>query len=240
VASVCNYWWQKSTICRKLLFQNLWKELEVWILACIRQWHCVNCVIHHEWDMCEEQKYICLVRASNNKKDCDAWSLLLLAAAVRSFAHMPLGISDRNKMVLWPGCGGRAEFSLHTKNVRSVWFVVKRKGCCCSLSGGVALIVWFTTNGMCAKNKNIYVWREQAIIREIAMHDLYCCLLPQCEALRTFYSGFPIATVSWLSSCLTEATEEKESKTSASVIMQLWTHIVPLMEHVVAKQLQKN
>jgi len=35
---------------------------------------------------------------------------------------------------------------------------------CCNLSGGVALIVWFTTNGMCAKNKNICMWREQAII----------------------------------------------------------------------------
>jgi len=35
---------------------------------------------------------------------------------------------------------------------------------CCNLSGGVALIVWFTTNGMCEKNKNICMWREQAII----------------------------------------------------------------------------
>jgi len=35
---------------------------------------------------------------------------------------------------------------------------------------------------MCAKNTNIYTWREQAIIREIATHDLYdCCLLPQCR-----------------------------------------------------------
>jgi len=24
--------------------------------------------------------------------------------------------------------------------------------------------------------------------------ELYCCLLPQCEALRTCHSGFPIAT----------------------------------------------
>ena len=30
--------------------------------------------------------------------------------------------------------------------------------------------------------------------REIAAHDLYCCLLPQCEALLTCRSGFPIAT----------------------------------------------
>ena len=73
---------------------------------------------------------------------------------------MLLGISDHNKMVLWPGCGSRAEFSLHTKNVRSVWFVVKRRGCCCNLTGGVALIVWFTTNGMRVKNNTIiYVAR---------------------------------------------------------------------------------
>jgi len=26
---------------------------------------------------------------------------------------------------------------------------------CCNLSGGVALNVWFTTNGMCAKNNTI-------------------------------------------------------------------------------------
>jgi len=31
---------------------------------------------------------------------------------------------------------------------------------CCNLSGGVALIVWFTTNGMCVKNNTImYVAR---------------------------------------------------------------------------------
>jgi len=37
-------------------------------------------------------------------------------------------------------------------------------GWCCNLSGGVALNVWFTTNGMCAKNNNTYTWHEQAII----------------------------------------------------------------------------
>ena len=26
-------------------------------------------------------------------------------------------------------------------------------------------------------------------------YELYCCLLPQCEALRTCSSGFPIATI---------------------------------------------
>jgi len=64
-------------------------------------------------------------------------------------------------MVLWTGREGRAEFNIHTKNVRSVWFVVKRRGCCCILSGGVALIVQFTTNGMCVKN-NIIIYVARA------------------------------------------------------------------------------
>jgi len=114
---------------------------------------------------------------------------------VRSFAYMPLRISDHNKMVLWPGCGGRAEISLHTKNMRSVWFIVKRRGCCCNLSGGVALIVWFTTNGMCMKNNIIiYVARASNSKRDYE-HDLYGCLLPQCEALRTCRLRFLIATL---------------------------------------------
>ena len=60
------------------------------------QWRCVDCVIHHERDVREEQRYICVVRTSNN--------------------------------------------------------------------------------------------------RVISSGDLYCCLLPRCEALRTCRSGFPIAT----------------------------------------------
>jgi len=47
--------------------------------------------------MCVKNNTIVYVaRASNGKRDCDAWFLLLLTAAVRSFAHMQLGISDRN------------------------------------------------------------------------------------------------------------------------------------------------
>jgi len=67
---------------------------------------------------------------------------------------------------------------------------------CCNLSGGVALIVWFTTNGMCVNNNTIiYVARASNSKRDCE-HDLYYCLLPQCEALRICRSGFPIATLS--------------------------------------------
>jgi len=61
-------------------------------------------------------------------------------------------------------------------------------------TSGVALIVWLTTNRMCEKNNTIiYVARASNSKRDCE-HDLYCCLLPQCEALRTCCSGFPIAT----------------------------------------------
>ena len=191
-----------AVICPPSITHIVWSKrhwiLRLWICLLLQLLQCcwVDRVIHHKQDVREEQKYICMARASNNKRDCDTWSLLFLAATVWSFAHMLLGIFNYNKMVLWTGCGGRAEFSLHTKKVGSVWFVVKRKGCCCNLSSGVALLVWFTTNGMCAKNKNIYAWREQAIIRESAIHDLCCYLLSQCEALRICRSGVPI-TILW-------------------------------------------
>jgi len=122
------------------------------------------------------------------------WSLLLFATTVWSFAHLPLGLSDRNKMGLWPGCEGRAKCNLHKKNVRSVRFVAKRRGCFCNLSVGVALNVRFTTNGMCAKNNtNRYVARTSNN-RSTTACDLCCCLLPRCEALRTCRLGFPITT----------------------------------------------
>ena len=51
--------------------------------------------------MCVKNNTIIYVaRTSNSKSDCGAWSLLLIAATVRSFAQMPLGISDRNSIFL--------------------------------------------------------------------------------------------------------------------------------------------
>jgi len=44
------------------------------------------------------------------------------------------------------------------------------------------------------EQKYMYVARTSNK-RVISSGDLYCCLLPQCEALRTCRSGFPIATV---------------------------------------------
>ena len=66
--------------------------------------------------------------------------------------------------------------------------------CCkrCSLSVNVVVNVRFTTKGMCVKN-NTHVSRKSRN-KMSTTWDLYCCLLPQCEALRTFCSAFPITT----------------------------------------------
>ena len=115
-------------------------------------------------------------------------SAKLCGHAARDFRSQQNGAVIR----MWRSC------QLHTKNVRSVRFVVKRRGCCCNLSGGVALNVWFTTDGMCLTNNTIHICGANKQYNRVIMAcELYCCLLPQCEALRTCRSGFPIATLPW-------------------------------------------
>jgi len=81
------------------------------------------------------------------------------------------------------------------KNMQSVRFVAKWRGCYCNLSVGVALNALFTTNGMRAKNNTHIYAARTSNNRVIVTHELYCCLLPQCEALHTCRSGFLIATI---------------------------------------------
>jgi len=59
-------------------------------------------------------------------------SLLLFAATVWIFMCWPLEPPDCNKMVLWPGCEGNARCNFHKKNLRSVQFIIKSRGCCWS------------------------------------------------------------------------------------------------------------
>ena len=157
------------------------------------QWCCIKCVIHHEREVHEEQHHTYMWC----EKAIIEWSwhvnsivacchgAKLCAHPARDFRSQQSGAVTR----MWRSC----QVSLHTKNVRSVWLVVKRRGCCCNLSGCVALNVWFATDRMCVKNNTIHVARTSNN-RVIMACELYCRLLPQCEALRTCCSGFPIAT----------------------------------------------
>jgi len=51
-------------------------------------------------DACEPGEQLIVLANGDDESDLVGWSLLLLAAAVRSFAHMPLRISDRNSVML--------------------------------------------------------------------------------------------------------------------------------------------
>ena len=138
---------------------------------------------------------ICVARASISKRDCEHDLYCCLLPRFEALRTCRSGCPIATKWC----CDQDVKVvlsSAFTQRMRDrCSSLQKRRGCCCNLYGGVALIVWFTTNEMCVKNKNMYVWSEQAIIREIATHDLYCCLLSRCEALCTCRSGFPIASL---------------------------------------------
>jgi len=62
-----------------------------------------NRVIPMEWswwvtsnNACEHGEQLIVLANGDDESDLVGWSLLLLAATVRSFAHVPLGISDCN------------------------------------------------------------------------------------------------------------------------------------------------
>jgi len=62
-----------------------------------------NRVIPMEWswwvvsnNACEPGEQLIVLANGGDESDLVGWSLLLVAATVRSFAHMPIGISDRN------------------------------------------------------------------------------------------------------------------------------------------------
>ena len=45
---------------------------------------------------CEPSEQLTVVANGNDESDLVGWTLLLLAATVQSFVHMPLRLSDRN------------------------------------------------------------------------------------------------------------------------------------------------
>ena len=76
-----------------------------------------------------------------------------------------------------------------TQNLKSLTFKYSKimigKFCqamwCCNISGGVAFNVWFTTNGMCAKTKNIYSKPRTSNSKRDCKHDRI--IVPRCHWL---------------------------------------------------------
>ena len=71
-------------------------------------------------------------------------------------------------------------------------------------------LLWRCAEGVVHHEQNVRVEQRRVYVartsnnRVIEACELYCCLLPQCEALRTCRSGFTIATMAyhWLANAL--------------------------------------
>ena len=162
-----------------------------------------NRVIPMEWswwvtsnNACEPGEQLTVLPDGNDESDLVGWTLLL-AATVWSEA-LPTCCSVFPIATKWR-CDQDVKVVLcetFTQNVRSMRFVAKMRGCCCNLSIGLALNVWFTTNGMCAKKNTRYMWGEQAIIDWLRrMFPIVAC----CHSAKLCAHAaraFPIAT-SW-------------------------------------------
>ena len=156
------------------------------------RWRCVECVIHHERDVCEEQQYIYLARTSNNRviMACELYCCLLPQSEALHTCRS--GFSDRNKVVtrMWRSCcvkPSQKERAIGELRCKKEGMLLQPFRWRC-----VEYVIHHERD-VCEEQQYIYVARTSNNRVTMAC-DLYCCLLPQCEALRTCRSGFLIAT----------------------------------------------
>ena len=138
---------------------------------------------------------------------------MLLAATVWSFAHLLLGLSNHNNVVLWPRCEGGARCNLHKRNV-----AYDR---CCSLQKGrdVVATSQLTLRWKCdaprtgceQRATHKYMWRKQATIKwsRWVISIVACChSVELCTpAARAFWSQHKKYT-----SCLSYAQHMKMTR----------------------------
>jgi len=92
-------------------------------------------------------------------------------------------------------CQKSSTQSVFFNTLFDAWVTTRSPNLCCNHSAGVALECAVHHERNVSEQKHyIYVaWTSNN--RVISRGELYCCLLPQCEALHTRRSGFPIATL---------------------------------------------
>jgi len=75
-------------------------------------WCCVDCVIHHEWDVCEEQHHrLCVARTSNNRviMACELYCCLLSQCEALSICHSGFPIATvENTQKDWVSGSGKS------------------------------------------------------------------------------------------------------------------------------------
>ena len=155
------------------------------------RWCCVDCEIHHERDVREEQHHTYMWREQAIIEYC---CLLPQCEALR--------ICRSGFPIATKWCCDQ-----DVKVVRSSAFTQRTCDRCGSLKKGGDVVAtspvvlrWLCDSPRtgCAWRTTPYIYVARTSNNRVNMAcELYCCLLPQCEALRICRSGFPIATLVW-------------------------------------------
>ena len=84
-------------VCENIIDVNVKVQHNSDLLQPLR-WRCVDCVIHHEWDVREEQQNIYVARTRNNRVIV-AWELYCcLMPQCEALRTCRSGFSDRNRL----------------------------------------------------------------------------------------------------------------------------------------------
>ena len=153
------------------------------------QWCCVDCMIHHEQDVSEEQKYMYVARTSNNR----VISIVACCHSAKLCAHATWDFrSQQNGAVtrMWRSCGVQS-----SHKDRAIGAVrCKKEGMLLQPLRWCCVDCMIHHERMVPEEQKFMYVAQTSNNRVFSSGDLYCCLLPRCEALRTCRSGFPIAT----------------------------------------------
>jgi len=95
---------------------------------------------------------------------------------------------------MWRSCGvqpSHKERAIRAVRCKKEGMLLQPLRWCC-----VDCVFHHERDVMCVKNNTIIYAARACISKRDCEHDLYCCLLPRCEALRTCRSGFPLFQLS--------------------------------------------
>jgi len=155
-------------------------------------WRCAECAVHHEWNVRKEQHQIYVARTSNNRviMACELNCCLLPQCKVLRICLSGFSIATK-----WCCDQGVKVVTCETFTKKRAVSAVRCK------KEGMLLqpLGWRCAECAVQHERNVredqyhmYVGRTN---NNRVIMALYCCLLPECEALHTCCSGFPIATI---------------------------------------------
>jgi len=110
-------------------------------------------------------------------------SVKLCALAARPFQSQQSGTLIR-MWWWWQVQSSQIELAICSVHCKKVGMLLQPINCCC-----IESVIHHERDARKEQHIN-----KARLMRTSSLGDLYCCLLPQCEALRTWCSSFPIAT----------------------------------------------